>query len=45
MFNGVSQRCLKLSREVEALIRRDEVDGGQVKVLVEPVPQLEEGRL
>jgi hypothetical protein len=31
VFNGVSQRCLKLSREVEALIRGDEVVGAQVE--------------
>lgn len=45
MFNAVSQRCLKLSGEVEALIRRDEVVGAQVEVVVEPVPQLEQDRL
>jgi hypothetical protein len=27
MFNGVSQRCLKPSGEVEAFIRGDEVGG------------------
>jgi len=37
VFNGVSQRCLKLSGEVEALIRGDEVVGAQVEVVVEPV--------
>ena len=45
MFNGLSQRCLKLSREVEALIRGDEVGGAQVELVVEPVPQLEQDRL
>ena len=45
MFNGVSQRCLKLSGEVEALIRSDEVVGAQVEVAVEAVPQLAEDRL
>src|SRR5204863_1634344 len=36
---------LKLSGEVEALIRRDEVGGAQVEVVVEAVPQLEQDRL
>ena len=45
MFNGVSQRCLKLSGEVEAFIRGDEVGGAQVEVVVEPVPQIEQVRL
>jgi hypothetical protein len=45
VFNGVSQRGLKRSGEVEAFIRGDEVVGAQVEVVVEPVPQLEEDRL
>jgi hypothetical protein len=45
VFNGVSQRCLKLSSEVEAFIRGDEVGGAQVEVVVEPVPQIEQDRL
>ena len=45
MFKAVSQRCLKLSGEVEALVRSDEVLGAQVEVVVEPVPQLEQDRL
>jgi hypothetical protein len=45
VFNGVGQRCLKLSGEVEALIRGDEVGGAQVELVVEPVPQLEQDRL
>jgi hypothetical protein len=42
VFNAVSQRGLKLSGEVEAFIRGDEVGGAQVEVVVEPVPQLEQ---
>jgi hypothetical protein len=45
VFKGVSQRCLKLSSEVEAFIRGDEVGGAQVEVVVEPVPQIEQDRL
>ena len=45
MFNGVRQRRLKLSGEVEALIRGDEVVGAKLEVVVEPVPQLEQDRL
>ena len=45
VFNGVSQRCLKLSGEVEAFIRGDNVGGVQVEVVVEPVAQLEQDRL
>jgi hypothetical protein len=45
VFNGVSQRCLKLPSEVEAFIRGDEVGGAQVEVVVEPVPQIEQDRL
>jgi hypothetical protein len=45
VFSGVSQRCLKLSGEVEALIRGDAVGGAQVNVVVEPIPQLEQDRL
>jgi hypothetical protein len=45
VFSGISQRCLKLSGEVKALIRGDEVAGGQVEVVVEPVPLLEQDRL
>ena len=45
MFDGVSQRCLKLSGEVEALIRGDEVGGAQIEVVVKPVTQLEQDRL
>ena len=45
VINGVSQRCLKLSGEVEAFIRSDEVGGAQVEVFVEPVPQIEQDRL
>jgi hypothetical protein len=45
VFNGVSQRRLKLSGEVEAFIRVDDVGGAQVEVVVEPVPQIEQDRL
>jgi hypothetical protein len=45
VFNGVRQRRLKLSGEVEALIRGDEVVGAKLEVVVEPVPQLEQDRL
>src|SRR5512133_3083552 len=45
MLTCVAQRCLELPREVETLIRGDEVVGAEVEVVVEPVPQLEQDRL
>jgi hypothetical protein len=45
VFNSVSQRCLKLSGEVEAFICGDEVVGALLEVVVEPVPQLGQDRL
>src|SRR5438046_2503780 len=41
----VGQRWLELPREIEALIRGDEVAGAQLEVVVEPVTQLEQDRL
>jgi hypothetical protein len=39
VFNGVSQRCLKLSGEVEAFIRGDEVFGELTALIARKAPR------